>query len=74
MCDGPSARPGVGGLGIPQASTIRVVVMSKNGLYLVIAILAVIVVGFGIYAYQQQQKPSLEVHVNGNGLSVDGNT
>lgn len=48
--------------------------MSRNGLYLVIAVLLVIVVGFGIYAYQQQQaKPGIEVKVDNNGLSVNGN-
>lgn len=48
--------------------------MSRNGLYLVIAVLLVVVVGFGIYAYQQQQaKPGIEVKVDNNGLSVNGN-
>ncbi|WP_224705009.1 hypothetical protein [Devosia aquimaris] len=48
--------------------------MSRNGLYAVIAILLIAVVGFGIYSYQQQQaQPSLEVKVDENGISIDGN-
>lgn len=48
--------------------------MSRNGLYAVIAILLVAVVGFGIYTYQQQQaQPSLEVRIDGQGVSIDGN-
>ena len=53
-------------LGVPQ--------MSKNTLYLVIGVLAVVVVAFGIYYfYQQTQKPSLEIRVDGQGITVDGN-
>jgi uncharacterized protein HemX len=45
--------------------------MSRNSLYLVIAVLAVIVVGFGVwYFYQQSQKPSLEIKVDGQGITV----
>lgn len=47
--------------------------MSRNGLYAVIAILLVAVVGFGIYSYQQQARPGIEVRVDGNGVSIDGN-
>jgi hypothetical protein len=48
--------------------------MSRNSLYAVIAVLAVIVVGFGIYfLYQESQKPTLEIKVNEQGISVDGN-
>lgn len=47
--------------------------MSRNGLYLVIAVLLVAIVGFGIYAYQQQAKPGLEVKVDNNGVSINGN-
>ena len=47
--------------------------MSRNGLYAVIAVLLIAIVGFGIYSYQQQQQPALEVRVDGNGVSIDGN-
>lgn len=47
--------------------------MSRNSLYTVIAVLAVIVVGFGIYYfYQESQKPALEIKVNEQGISVNG--
>ena len=47
--------------------------MTRNGLYAVIAILMVAIVGFGIYSYQQQQaQPGLEVRVDGQGISIDG--
>lgn len=48
--------------------------MSRNGLYAVIAILMVAIVGFGIYTYQQQQaRPGIEVRVDEQGISIDGN-
>ena len=48
--------------------------MSRNALYAVIAVLAVIVVGFGIYyVFQESQKPALEIKVNEQGISVNGN-
>jgi hypothetical protein len=48
--------------------------MSRNNLYLVLAVLAVIVVLFGIYSvYQEQQQPQLEVRLDDQGLSIDGN-
>ena len=48
--------------------------MSRNALYAVIAVLAVIVVGFGIYyVYQESRKPALEIKVNEQGISVNGN-
>lgn len=48
--------------------------MSRNNLYLVLAVLAVIVVPFGIYyVYQQQQQPQLEIRLDDQGLSIDGN-
>lgn len=48
--------------------------MSRNSLYMVIGVLAVIVVAAGIYiATQQAQEPRLEIRVDENGLSVDGN-
>lgn len=48
--------------------------MTRNSLYAVIGLLAVLVIGFGLYiAYQESQKPSLEIRLDQNGLSVDGN-
>jgi hypothetical protein len=48
--------------------------MSRNGLYFLIAVLAVIVLGMGGYMlYQQSQEPSLEIKVDSNGLQVNGN-
>lgn len=48
--------------------------MSRNGLYAVIAILLVAIIGFGIYTYQQQQaRPGIEVRINEQGVSIDGN-
>lgn len=47
--------------------------MNRNGLYAIIAILLVAVVGFGIYTYQQQSRPGIEVRVDDNGLSINGN-
>lgn len=48
--------------------------MDRNGLYAVIAILLIAIVGFAIYTYQQQQsQPGIEVRVDGNGVSIDGN-
>ncbi|MDR3471490.1 MAG: hypothetical protein P4M09_07340 [Devosia sp.] len=46
--------------------------MSRNGLYALIAVLVVIVVGVGSYAYQQSQRPTLEVKIDGNGLKING--
>ena len=48
--------------------------MSRNGLYLLIGALLVVVIGLGGYMYyQQQQQPGLEIKLDGNGLEVTGN-
>lgn len=48
--------------------------MSRNGLYALIGILALIVVSLGGYMiYQQSQRPSLEIKVDSNGIQVNGN-
>lgn len=48
--------------------------MSRNGLYAVIAVLLIAIVGFGIYSYQQEQaRPGVEVRVDEQGISIDGN-
>ncbi len=45
--------------------------MSRNTLYLVIAVLAVAIAAFGIYYfYQESQRPSLEIKVDGQGITV----
>ncbi len=48
--------------------------MSRNGLYVLIGLLALIVVGLaGYMIYQQSQEPSLEIRVNSQGIQVSGN-
>lgn len=47
--------------------------MSRNGLYAVVAVLAVAVVAFAIYTYQQQARPGVEVRIDEQGVSIDGN-
>ncbi|KKB77809.1 membrane protein [Devosia soli] len=48
--------------------------MSRNGLYSLVAVLALAVIGFAIYTYQQQQsQPGLEVRIDQQGVSIDGN-
>ena len=48
--------------------------MSRNSLYALIGLLAVIVVAFAIYYfYQESQKPALEVRIDEQGISVDTN-
>jgi hypothetical protein len=48
--------------------------VSRNGLYALIGILAIIVIALGGYMlYQQSQKPSLEIKVDSNGIQVNGN-
>ena len=47
--------------------------MNRSGLYAVIAVLAVAVIGFAIYTYQQQTRPGIEVRVDEQGISIDGN-
>lgn len=48
--------------------------MNRNGLYAVIAILLVVVVGFAIYAWQQEQaKPGIELRMDEQGISIEGN-
>jgi len=47
--------------------------MSRSGLYLVIGVLAIALVGLGVYVYQQQNRPGLDVHVDDQGISIQGN-
>ncbi len=56
---------------VDPAAPARGAHMSRNSLYLLIGVLAVIVVAFGIwYFYQQSQKPSLEIKLDGQGITV----
>jgi hypothetical protein len=60
-----------GALLVLQASGV---LMTSNGLYAVIAILMVAIIGFAIYTYQQQQaRPGIEVRIDEQGVSIDGN-
>jgi uncharacterized protein YpmB len=47
--------------------------MNRNGLYILVAVLIVVIAGVGFYAYQQSQRPALEVKVDGNGIKINGN-
>lgn len=48
--------------------------MSRNTLYLVIGILAVVVVGLGAYAWREEAKPDgVEIRLDDSGLSVERN-
>ena len=48
--------------------------MSRNGLYAVIGLLAIVVVALGGYLlYDQSQKPQLEIKVDKSGIQVNGN-
>ena len=48
--------------------------MSRNGLYAVIGLLAIVVVALGGYMlYDKSQKPQLEIKVDKSGIQVNGN-
>lgn len=47
--------------------------MNRNGLYLVIAVLAVAVIGMGIYLYREESKPGVEIKIGEDGISVQEN-
>lgn len=47
--------------------------MNRNGLYLVIALLAVIAVGLGLYIYREESKPGVEIKIGQDGVSVQEN-
>jgi hypothetical protein len=48
--------------------------LSRNGLYTLVGVLVVVVIGLGGYLlYEQSQKPKLEIKLDGNGIQVNGN-
>lgn len=47
--------------------------MNRNGLYLVIAVLAVVVIGLGVYVYQEETTQGVEIKIGADGLSVQEN-
>lgn len=48
--------------------------MSKNGLYTLLGVLAIVVVALvGYVIYDQSQKPQLEIRVDKGGIQVNGN-
>lgn len=57
-----------------NASDFRGSFVSRNGLYALIGILALIVVALGGYMlYQQSRQPLLEIKLDSNGIQVNGN-
>jgi hypothetical protein len=46
--------------------------MSRNGLYVLVGVLLIALIGVGVYAYQQQQRPALEIKLDNNGLKING--
>ena len=52
----------------------RLVMNNRNGLYMIVGALIVIVIGFGIYAYQEETKPAgVEIKIGEGGVSVKEN-
>ncbi|TCN33098.1 hypothetical protein [Sinorhizobium americanum] len=47
--------------------------MSRSGLYLIIALLAVVAIGLGIYVYREESQPSVEIKIGEQGISVEEN-
>jgi len=48
--------------------------MNRNGLYLVIGALVVLVVVLGAYLYRQETKPEgVELKIDDNGISIQKN-
>lgn len=48
--------------------------MNRNGLYLIIGALIVVVAGLSIYAYQEETKPAgIEMRVGEDGISIEEN-
>ncbi|UCA45343.1 hypothetical protein [Pseudochrobactrum sp. XF203] len=48
--------------------------MNKNGLYILLGALIVIIIGFSIYTYQQESKPKgVELKIDEQGVSIEQN-
>ncbi|MBV2142746.1 hypothetical protein KUG47_04425 [Falsochrobactrum sp. TDYN1] len=48
--------------------------MNRNGLYLIIGALIVVVAGFAYYAYQEETKPAgIEMKIGEDGISIEEN-
>lgn len=47
--------------------------MTRSSLYLVVAALAVLVVGMACYLVYQESRPGLEISVDNQGIRIDGN-
>ncbi|MGV8939221.1 MAG: hypothetical protein ACOH2J_19045 [Allorhizobium sp.] len=46
----------------------------NNGLYFIVGVLVVVVVGFGIYTYQQETKPKgVELNIGETGITIQKN-
>ena len=48
--------------------------MNKNGLYILLGALIVVIIGFSIYTYQQESKPNgVELKIGEQGVSIEQN-
>ena len=48
--------------------------MSRNGLYFVIGVLAVVVIALGAYLLREESKPDgVEIQIDESGISVEQN-
>jgi hypothetical protein len=55
------------------AQSVKEFAMSRNGLYGLVIVLVIVLIGLGFYIYQQQTRPGIEMRVDGNGVSIQGN-
>jgi hypothetical protein len=47
--------------------------LSRNGLYVVIAVLVVVLIGAGAYIYHERTRPGLQIQFDNNGVKIQGN-
>ncbi len=48
--------------------------MNRNGLYVLLGALIVVVVGLGIYVYQEESKPDgIEMNIGKDGVTIEEN-
>ena len=47
--------------------------MSRNSLYVIIAVLAAVAIGLGVYVYREENKPAVEIKIGEEGISVEEN-